>query len=120
MLGNFSAVVVATAFGGTVTNVVLGTGGHGVGGFQICALVASNVRSRNHTAEVGVFACAFDHAAPPRVASDIDHRGEGPANPGGRTFLGGYACRFFDNLRIPGGCQAERNGKLGAVSVDDV
>ncbi len=77
-------------------------------------------RRRECAAEARVFAETLGDASPARVASDIDHRREGPAD----AFRGRLARRvpggLLDKFRVPSRCLGQWNRENCFISVDDV
>ena len=70
---------------------MLGGGHERAGPQHVAALVAAHLRHGHARAEIGVFARAFDDAAPARIARDVDHGREGPVQARRGGFLGGDA-----------------------------
>ncbi len=84
------------------------------------ALKSANLGTGHGRAEIGIFAGAFDDAAPARVARDVDHRSKCPADAGGASVLAGEVLRGFFDAGIPGGGHGQRDREDGAIPVDDV
>jgi hypothetical protein len=96
-------------------------GGHERPGPQaVAALVAADLRHGHTRAEIRVLAGALDDAAPARIARDVDHRCEGPVQPGRSGLLGGDTRGALFGFRSPGGRQRQRHGEDGPVAVHHV
>ena len=59
---------------------MLDAGEHVLVRFEVAALEALHASSGEQAAEQRVLAATFDAAAPALVASDVDHRREGPVD----------------------------------------
>src|SRR2546429_590360 len=118
VLGNLGCVVVATAFGCAVTDVMLRTGKNTFGVVQTPALVTAHVGLSESSAKKWIFAVPFGGAAPTRIARDVDHWREGPTNSGCRSFSSSDARGAFGKLRIPRCGNAKRNRKFSAEAMD--
>ncbi len=120
LFGDVGGVVVAAAVGGAVSGEVFGGGEDVVGATPLAALEAEDLRASDGRAEIGVFAGAFDHAAPAGVAGDVDHWTESPSDADGAGFFGGDGLGLLDHCGIPRGSGADRRWEDCAIAVDDV
>ncbi len=120
-LRNVDGIIIAAAFGGSVTGEVLGAGHHTIGcGSQRGTLESPNLGGRHGGAEVGIFTGALNDSAPAGIPRDIDHRSEGPVDAGGPGFSRRDRLGSLFDLRIPGGCHGQWDREDRAVAVDDV
>ena len=71
-------------------------------------------------AEIGIFACPFDHAAPAGIASDVDHRREGPVKPADGRLDRCDAGRTARNIGVEACGHAQRHRHDGSVAVDNI
>ena len=94
-------VVVAPALRRRVTRKVLGARRDRVGRGEVGRLEAMHGRHAERAGEVRALAVALCDAAPPRVATHVEHRRERPANPVRARLDGRRAARGLDELRIP-------------------
>src|SRR5256885_2231058 len=120
VLGNLGCVVVATAFGCAITNIMLRTGKNTFGVVQMPALVTAHVGLSKSSAEKWIFAIPFGGAAPTRIAGDVDHWRESPTNSGCRSFSSSDSRGAFGKLGIPRCGNAKRNRKFSAEAMDYV
>src|SRR5215472_17342298 len=118
--GNVGGVVVAATVGGAVSGKVFGAGHDVVGQVRLCSLETENLRAGHRRAKVWIFAGAFDHASPARVAGDVDHGAKGPGNADCAGFAGGDGLCGFDHLWIPGRRHRNRRRKDRVIAVDDI
>ena len=113
-LRHLRAVVVAPRLRRAVRGVVFGAGENAR------ALESAHVRRGHGRAEHRIFAGAFGDASPARVARDVHHGREGPADPFRARFRRAGARGELGHLRVPRRGDGQRNGKDGAIAVDDV
>src|SRR5205814_5390939 len=110
---------VEALFCSPVSCKMLDAGEHVLTGLKIAPLETLDPRGGEQSAEKGVLAAPFDAPAPALVASDVDHRREGPVDPGARRLerrrLGGSAGKIRLETRDLG----ERNREDGPVAVND-
>ena len=90
----------------------------GVG--EVLALESPHPRGGHRRAEEGVLAGALHHPAPAGVASDIDHRREGPVDAVGRGFDGADPRGRFDGRRVEARRFGQGDREDGAPAVDHV
>ena len=89
--GDFGSVVVTTRLSGAIADPVFSAGENSVRRAVVRSLKATHASSRHERSEVGIFARAFDNAAPTRVARDVDHGCKRPMHACGPGFGGGNA-----------------------------
>ena len=78
-------------------------------------------RSHGHAgAEVRIFTGAFDHAPPARVAHQIEHRRKSPVDAFARSLSRDGAQSPLHQVGIEAGGVTVRDGKDGAVAIDDI
>ena len=118
--GQVGRIVVPAALAGSVAHEVLGACGDGGRVVRTFALISSYHGGSHGRGQTGILACRFGDAAPARVARDVEHRREGPADAGGRSLDGCDAGPLFDQCGVERCGLSERNGKDGAESVDHV
>ena len=70
--------------------------------------------------QAGVFAGAFDNAAPAGIPGDVEHRAEGPVQACGAGFPGCHGLGPFGYRRIPRRGHGQRHGEDRAVAVDHI
>ncbi len=119
-LGDVGRVVVAASLGGSVADEVFGAGGHAGRVADSVALIAPRHGGTHDGRQVGILARTLGDTAPARVAGDVEHRREGPANTGRRSFDGGGAGPLLHELGIECRGLAQRNGEDGLIAVDHV
>lgn len=90
----------------------------GVG--QVVPLKAAGPRPGKEAVEEHILARSFDHASPPLVPPDIDHRRIGLVNARGAALGRRGPCRAFGKRGIPARRLGQRRGKDRLQPVDDV
>ncbi len=113
-------VVVAPRHRRAIGREVLGARHDGIESAQLAGLEAEHTRRGDARSQVGVFARAFHHPAPARIARHVDHGREGPVDAKRRGLSGGDARRQFDGRHVPRRRFAQRHREYGLVAVDDV
>ena len=86
----------------------------------IAALETADAGGRHHASQMRIFSRAFDDAAPPGIARDIDHRRERPGNSVGSRFDRGLSSRRFHSRRIEARCLGDRDRIDSAESMNHV
>ena len=120
VLGDIRRVVVATALGLAVRDVVLRRRGDGIGCRERVALVAAHHRAAHLGSQVDVLAEPLYRATPARVARDVEHGGERPVGAA-RTRLGRREVgEQLHHRWIEARGLRERDWCDGALPVDDV
>src|SRR5581483_12393073 len=102
-----------------VANVMLGTGSNVERRIEL-ALVSANIGLGELGGEEWIFSFAFGNASPTRIAGNVDHGRERPANPVGRGLMGGKVGSLLYKRGVPRCGERERDGKCGAIAVNDV
>ena len=117
-------VIVASGLRGAVECEVLDASHDLVVGLELCrtvgALVATHHGPCNGGTQEGVFTAALADASPARVAADVDHRAERPADAVGAGFGGRDAGRLFHGVHVPRARQAQGDGEHRFVAVYDI
>ncbi len=83
-------------------------------------LKSPHAGTRHDRAQIGVFARAFDDAAPAGIAGDVHHRREGPSDAGRPRFSGRDAGGPFDGHGIPTARFRKRHGEDRPIAVQDI
>ena len=117
-VGDVGVVVVTPADRRPVPGIVLGAGQHALG--AEVALEAAHLGGAHGSAQEGVLARALDDPAPPGIAGDVDHGGEGPVDAHGPRLPRGDGLALLDHLRVPRGRERDRGGQDRAQPVDHV
>ena len=99
---------------------MLGRGEDRIGRGERGALEAAHLRLGHPAAEIGILARALDDAAPARIAGNVDHRREGPVEPGSACLDGGNAGGACFDRWIPARRHRQRHREDGAIAVDHV
>ena len=94
-------IVVAPCLSRSVEREVLHASHYLIVLFQSVALIALDHDACYGCSEKGIFARAFGHAAPARVAAYVDHRAKCPADATCRCLGGSYAGRTADGSCVP-------------------
>ena len=76
------SVIVAASLGGTVTNVVLDTGGDAAATLKVGRLEASHASSRDSTAQEYIFTGTLGNASPRGSKGNVYHGRENPVRAG--------------------------------------
>ena len=84
------------------------------------ALEAADLGDGDRGAEERILAGALDDAAPPRIAGDVHHRGEGPVDAHGAGLARGDGLTALDRLGVPRRRHRDRYREDRAQPVDDV
>ncbi len=99
---------------------MLGAGRDGPGAGQVLTLEPFDRRRCEHAGQVRVFAEALGDAPPAGIARDVDHRREGPVDPGGGGFQRRHPGAAPHQIGVEGRRQSQRNGQHRLEAVDDV
>lgn len=83
-------------------------------------LKAANHGGAKARSEMGILAEALRDTSPARVATDIEHGGEGPIDSLLGCFIGRRASATFHKVVIPGCRESERYWENSIEAVDDV
>ena len=114
-------IVIPSCFRSAVQGVVLDAGEDLVFVEDvIISLITMHIGLGHLATEVWILSGSFGNAAPAGIAGDIDHRAEHPVDAGRGGFLRGDAGGSFDQGRIPGCRQGQRNREYGFMAMDDV
>ena len=119
-LRHVDGIVVEPRLGGAVGREMLDAGEHVLVRLEVGALEAAHARRGEDLAEHRVLAAAFDAASPALVASDVDHRREGPVDARAGRFECGGLRRAAGELGLEARDFGQRHGEDGAVAVNDV
>src|SRR6266404_7027418 len=114
------AVVIASAFRGTVADKMFRARRDAVWRIQPSALVAAHVGARHRRAEIGIFSGALGHSSPSGISRDIHHRRKSPADSARRGLVRRHARGPLHQLRIPTGSETQRDRKFRAKSVNHI
>ena len=117
--GEEGAVVVTAAFGSAIAYEMLDAGRHGRG-IQGMALVTVNHGFRHAGIQVSVLSAALCHASPTRVAGDVQHGRERPADTLRSSLQGGHTGALLHQGGVEGGRQAQGNREYGMEAVNHV
>ena len=88
--------------------------------FLIPALISVHHSLRYLSAEIRIFAAAFDNSAPARIAAYIHHRAEHPVDAARSCFNRSNARAALDQIHIPGCRQCQRHWEHSLITVNDV
>ena len=119
LLGDVRPVIVSAPLGRAVAREMLHARDHAERPEGV-ALEAAHLGACHGGAEVGIFAAALLDAPPARIARDVDHGREGPADPDALRLARREGLRRFFHRRIPGRRHAERDREDRAIAVDHV
>src|ERR1044071_2056720 len=77
-------------------------------------------RGSKHARQIRILAGALGDSSPPRIACDVKHRRERPADSIGIGFMSGNTRGLLDEYGVPRRRLPERDRENRAVSVDHV
>jgi len=120
MFRHVGRVVVPAALGVTVADEVFRGRGDPARLAEIIALVAADHRRSHHGRQAGILSETLDHPAPPRIAADVDHRGECPVHSARRRLCRGKPGGTFDDVGVEAGRHGQRNRGDRALTVDHI
>ena len=108
---------VLAGLGHGVAEEVLGRRDHA--GVEVIALQAADEGDAERRREVRVFAVGLVHAAPARVARDVEHRGERLGEADRAHLLTDELGHLLDGVRVPGRGQRDRGRERREARGDD-
>ena len=117
-------VVVTAGIGCAVKGKVLHASHYLVIALQLGTLVSSLVATHhglgNGASQEWVFTVAFAGTSPTRVAANVHHRAEGPANAVGTGLGGRNARRLLHGFHVPAAGQAQGDGEHRLIAVNHI
>ncbi len=117
---NVRRVIVAPAICSAVPSEMFHTCQYVVRPADLWALEPEHLRAGHGCSQVRIFSCAFHHATPASVASNVHHRAESPCNACGPGFSCGHTLRSFHHLWVPRGSHRDRVRKNRVIPVDHI
>ena len=120
MFRDQGGVIVPSALGSAVADIMFGTGGDGMGIGEAISLKALRHSRRHCGSQERIFPRRFGNPAPAGIAGDVEHRGEGPVNAHLGSLLRRDGSGFLHQVGIPTGGLAQGNREHRAVAVDHI